>query len=345
MKSVLSTPAEIIAQLPAGFERAKEAGDVLFFPSTVHTHNEFGVEWEITLCPALQTKPKLPTPHFDAAADEQRAQLSKEGRKFDPFAPPYVPNLLLGELKDETEGEEYVVLFNKFSVVPEHILLVTKAFHSQTSPLMPPDIIQAYRLLAAARNAGRNFFAFYNCGDNSGASQPHKHLQLIPTTPDGPPVEKLAKATGIETMERPFTLSTLPYANHVRRFPGHLPSASLSEQEYTLARTFLALLDLALSTYRRDPSHDESGTISNSLSYNVVLTLDHMHLIPRKAETHVLRETGEELSVNAMGFAGCLLVKSEREFEAVVTEGVGRIMGDVGCKSIHEQQCDGICSM
>lgn len=70
-----------------------------------------------------------------------------------------------------------------------------------------------------------------------------------------------------------------------------------------------------------------------------------MHVIPRKAETHTLRETGETLSINAMGFAGCLLVKSERELDAVVKEGVGKILGEVGCKSIHDQQCEGACSL
>lgn len=44
MKGKPSTPAEIVAQLPAGFDRARESGDLLFFPSTVHKHEEFGVE-------------------------------------------------------------------------------------------------------------------------------------------------------------------------------------------------------------------------------------------------------------------------------------------------------------
>jgi hypothetical protein len=129
---VPNTPADVIAQLPASFAKAKESGDLLFFPSTVHKHSECGVEvfsvlscfifcvladgsplgyqWEITLCPALQNKPKLPTPHFDAATDERRSLSSKDGKKFDPFSPPYVSNLHLGELKDEEEGEEYVIL-------------------------------------------------------------------------------------------------------------------------------------------------------------------------------------------------------------------------------------------
>jgi sulfate adenylyltransferase (ADP) / ATP adenylyltransferase len=39
--------------------------------------------------------------------------LGHDGKKFDPFAPPYIPNLHLGDLKDEVEGDEYVVLVSK----------------------------------------------------------------------------------------------------------------------------------------------------------------------------------------------------------------------------------------
>ena len=68
------------------------------------------VQFEIRLCPALQNKPTLPTPRFDSDADERRATLEQQGKRHDPFSPPYVPNLLLGDLKDEQEGDEYVVL-------------------------------------------------------------------------------------------------------------------------------------------------------------------------------------------------------------------------------------------
>ena len=55
-------------------------------------------------------KPVLPTPHFDSVADEQRAILEHEGKRHDPFAPPYVPNLHLGDVRDEEEGIDYAVL-------------------------------------------------------------------------------------------------------------------------------------------------------------------------------------------------------------------------------------------
>lgn len=38
------THFEIISSLPARFDKARESGDLLFFPSTVHKHSEFGVE-------------------------------------------------------------------------------------------------------------------------------------------------------------------------------------------------------------------------------------------------------------------------------------------------------------
>ena len=54
-------------------------------------------------------------------------------------------------------------------------------------------------------------------GDNSGASQPHKHLQLIPTGEDGPPIEKVARTTAIETAG-PLTL-LYPHVYHLLIYP------------------------------------------------------------------------------------------------------------------------------
>lgn len=59
-------------------------------------------QFRLTLCPALLHKPKPPS---DASA--------ADGKKKDPFSPPYVEKLLVGELTDEVEGDEYVVLVRK----------------------------------------------------------------------------------------------------------------------------------------------------------------------------------------------------------------------------------------
>ncbi|RPD76759.1 HIT-like protein [Lentinus tigrinus ALCF2SS1-7] len=330
----MATHKEILAKLEKNFDSARESGDLLFFPSEVHTHAENGVEFQIRLCPALQNKPRLPTPDFSKDAPSPAAQ---EKKRHDPFAPPYVPALYLGEVRDESEGHEYVILFNKYSVVPHHFMLVTKAdFQSQTSPLLPADLVQVYLFLLAAKALGRKYFAFYNCGDLSGASQPHKHVQLIPLDDDGPPVEKLARATKLDRESAPFSLAALPYANHVRRLPSSLSSTTdFDTLEQALAGAFIPLLDLAFQTVRHDASYP-AGTPS----YNVFLTLEHMHVVPRRQEAHTLAGTGEQLSVNALGFAGMLLVKSERELEAVREEGVTKILRGVALEAAHEAQTE-----
>lgn len=136
--------------------------------------------------------------------------------------------------------------------------------------------------------------------------------------------------------DRPFSLDALPYANHVRRLPSSLSSTTdLDTLEHTLAGAFIPLLDLAFQTVRHDAEYP-AGTPS----YNVVLTLEHVHVVPRRRETHTLAGTGEPLSVNALGFAGMLLVKSERELEAVKEEGVTKILRGVALEAQHEAQTE-----
>lgn len=51
----------------------------------------------------------MPTAHIDG---REKAKEKKEKRE-DVFEPPYNPNLYVGELQDEEEGAEYVVLVSR----------------------------------------------------------------------------------------------------------------------------------------------------------------------------------------------------------------------------------------
>jgi sulfate adenylyltransferase (ADP) / ATP adenylyltransferase len=92
---------------------------------------------------------------------------------------------------------------------------------------------------------------------------------------------------------------------------------------------FLQLLDLTISTIRHHLDYPVG-----SPSYNVIITLEYMHVIPRRQDDYVLEETGERLNVNALGFAGMLLVKSEQEVEAVKRESIGKILRSVGLENV-----------
>ncbi|KAH0827857.1 ATP adenylyltransferase-domain-containing protein [Lanmaoa asiatica] len=336
------------------FKNASESGEQIHFPSVVYDHQDIGLEvrfliiictdaelhlplpsqFELRLCTALQRKPV----DRDAAGQLSLSSESSAVVKKNPFAPPYIPELYIGELslQDGDDVSHYVVLANKFAVVPHHFLLVTKEFEPQTSPLLPQDLVQTYLLLLAARKANKHFIAFYNCGSKSGASQPHKHIQFIEVGNDGPPIEKLARKKTLEVSGKPFAISSLPYANHVFRLPSLSGDLSVAELSQALFPPFLSLLDLVISTVRHDPDYPPG-----SPSYNAILTLEHMHLIPRHHEAYKIEETQELISVNSLGFAGMLLAKSESELETMKKEGIGRILRGVGLESVHELQVAG----
>jgi sulfate adenylyltransferase (ADP) / ATP adenylyltransferase len=82
------------------------------------------IQFEIRLCPALLHKPRLQTPHFEPADGGVGTGDEQEKKKHtDPFSSPYNPNLYVGELRDEGEGKEYVVLV---SVITVHVVVVRR---------------------------------------------------------------------------------------------------------------------------------------------------------------------------------------------------------------------------
>lgn len=142
-----------------------------------------------------------------------------------------------------------------------------------------------------------------------------------------------------------------------------LSEKALEELGQRLTDTFLGLLDEALHATRlydstqlstTEPPPETNGRTS-ALSYNVILTSDHMHLIPRRRE-HTIDElhpihlettttadadaayTPQRLSVNALGFAGMLLAKSDAEMQAIRARGVIELLTQVGVPRVEDKQ-------
>ena len=115
----------------------------------------------------------------------------------------------------------------------------------------------------------------------------------------------------------------------------------------------MSLLDEMYHSFRLRAQQEEEGNpdrpqrTSESPSYNIIMTLEHMYIVPRTKEKFVADDVpaGEELelSVNSLGFAGMLLVKSEDELERVRKITIRRILGEVGMKplvGVEERGCD-----
>jgi ATP adenylyltransferase len=80
------------------------------------------------------------------------------------------PELLIKDL-----GATHRLLFNKFNIYDKHLLVVTREFESQKEPISHGDMLHAGMACEALKG-----IVFFNGGELSGASQPHKHLQILP---------------------------------------------------------------------------------------------------------------------------------------------------------------------
>lgn len=80
-----------------------------------------------------------------------------------------------------------MLVLNKFPIIPEHFILATKQNLQQTHALEQADLEATYACLKAWQDdendasKPRRLFAFFNSGEHSGASQPHRHVQFLPT--------------------------------------------------------------------------------------------------------------------------------------------------------------------
>lgn len=199
-----------------------------------------------------------------------------------------------------TYGEqgEFRVVLNKFPVIPHHFLLITKKYESQNSPLSPIQLFDTIRILIHLKKSStKNWFAFYNCGPESGASQPHKHIQFL-TLPDNfisYPEKMISTATPFlpDSQNEPLQDANLPFAHFVAKFP----SIEKLDKE-TVSMYFSSLLQAVLNVQNRNDS--------THISYNVVLTTEYIMLVPRSHAKY------ESLGVNSCGVLGLFLCKNSQ---------------------------------
>ncbi|KAJ3056151.1 bifunctional AP-4-A phosphorylase/ADP sulfurylase [Rhizophlyctis rosea] len=238
------------------------------------------------------------------------------------------------------ELEQHNILLNKFSIVREHILVTTKEFESQYNPLNASDWSAAWKCLTAP--GVRPYVGFYNCGGKSGASVPHKHMQLLPRSLEDqdpfPPVGAALKYfVGKTDVGTPFSAQHLPFVHGF----AFLPPSPPSDPGFILAQIFRKVLTHAFKSAQLDPSLclnppesvQTSTTLSSSTvavesteppSYNVIFTKEWMMVVPRR------KESVDRISINSVGFAGCLLAKSEENVELLRRKGCLNILVELG---------------
>ncbi len=231
--------------------------------------------------------------------EKERAQHEDAASGTDPFLPPD-PDLLVAGV-----SATHLAVLNHFPVLRHHLLVVTREPEDQQLPLTAADFDALARCLAEIDGLG-----FYNSHPEAGASQRHRHLQIVPfPVGDGPAPTPVEAALG-PVLQDPArsTLPAYPFAHAVCPLPA---SAWRADEPVPRAAAAMALAYRALGVRLRLGL----GIGRETAPYNLLATRRWMLLVPRS------RERFEGVSVNALGFAGALLVKDHAGLEAVRRHG------------------------
>ena len=252
------------------------------------------------------------------ARKEESRQVSKvkagERSAGNPFLP-YDPDLFVADLSDT-----HVALLNKFNVIDHHLLIVTRRFQSQEALLEPADFAALLACMAEFDGLG-----FYNGGAQAGASQPHKHLQMVPLSLGESggrlPVESVL---GHACTEGP--IGTVPALAFRHAFAcldldlGSTASQQAARAAFDCYRAMFQAVGLR--------EIEVNGELHQSAPYNLLVTRRWMLLVPRSTECV------EGVSVNALGFAGSLFVRDAAQMQIIKTLGPMTVLQRVAVPAV-----------
>ncbi len=237
--------------------------------------------------------------------EEAKAQQGKTASE-NPFLP-YEQDLYVTDI-----SETHLCLLNKFNVVDHHFLIVTREFEHQDNWLTMADFDALRKCLSEVDGLG-----YYNGGTAAGASQPHKHLQVIPRSDELAelPVEIAMTKAKVSGGNRWSPL--LPFKHAIAKFPPQKQGFSGE----VLTKLYMSRYLMLLNAVGIDTT-DMSST--QTAPYNLLCTRQWMMLIPRSQEKYA------DISVNSLGFAGSLLVKDEEELTKLQEIGPLTLLEQVG---------------
>ncbi|KAI1376729.1 HIT-like protein [Hypoxylon crocopeplum] len=289
-------PLNLPRLVKIAFDKARVNGDLTYYSTQVALLTPNSIPFQLRFSPALALKPKAPKPK------------EPNGKPFNPFENPS-PAMLVTELPPS-----HRLVLNKFAVVPEHFILITKEMKPQTHLLEKDDIAATFACIQAYRTDGQELFAFFNSGPHSGASQPHRHLQLLP-------VERMKD--GLEDVDRgsewAVLAERLTESEKVLPFNVFTTDMHLDMNAEERHRAYLDLYRRAVeAVFPGRGAHTEGEA---EISYNFAMTSRSMALCPRAAEGAMLKnKSGEDVglvSLNGTVLAGTALVKNQAEWDAL----------------------------
>ncbi|MEB3215526.1 MAG: phosphorylase [Nostocales cyanobacterium 94392] len=283
-EKLLLQPGTLWARVKEQTQHGFECGALQSIATDYEFVEENGVNFLVRILSNLKRKDE---------AKKKQDESSKKGQYFNPFLP-YEEDLFVGDI-----SETHLCLLNKYNVVDNHLLIVTREFEEQESLLNYQDFQAMWICLAEIDG-----LVFYNAGKIAGASQRHKHLQFVPTPlvpnhTDSVPIASLfASAVFNGDVGK---IPDLPFVHGFYRFDSNLMSSVNQSAQITLEVYYklLKAVDLIFED-------TQNKTITN---YNFLATREWMFILPRSQEDF------QSISINSLGFAGALLVRNQQQMQ------------------------------
>ncbi|MFN6487594.1 MULTISPECIES: phosphorylase [unclassified Nostoc] len=288
---ILLKPGTLWTSVKKQTEYALECGALLSIATEFEFVEQDNVRFLVRILSNLNRK--------KAADEKQKKQSATSGQEFNPFLP-YEEDLFVADISDT-----HVCILNKFNVVDYHQLIITRGFEEQESLLTLEDFTAMWVCLADLDG-----LAFYNSSKTAGASQRHKHLQLVPLplAPSGAqiPIESLLTTK----LQDSRVIPGLPFLHAFAPL-----DPDWVESPFAAAQATLEVYRTLRQAVGLDPS--QSG------AYNLLATREWMLIVPRSQEHF------HSISVNSLGFAGALLVRNAAEMEILKAQGPMTILKNV----------------
>ena len=251
-----------------------------------------GVDFQVRVVESLALK------EAEKILQAESAKSKEKREKPNPFLP-YEKDMFVADISNT-----HRCLLNKFNVIEHHLLIVTNTFEHQETLLTVRDFQAIWRCMTEFEG-----LAFYNGGEIAGASQDHKHLQLIPL-----PMASTGREVPMESLfeqppKTPGMVPGIPFVHAFKRFSSivDIPHGMAAQALYQMYRLMLQQVGMNPFTEREETL--QSGP------YNLLFTREWMLLVPRS------REFFESISVNALGFAGAMLARNPEEMDLIQNKG------------------------
>jgi sulfate adenylyltransferase (ADP) / ATP adenylyltransferase len=234
--------------------------------------------------------------------DEARKRQDSEamaGKTANPFLTPE-KDLIVGDV-----SESHIAILNKFNVVDHHLLIITREFEDQDMLLTPQDFEALWLCMAEYEG-----LVFYNGGRDAGASQQHKHLQMVPLplAPEGPavPIEPLLANAMLNTVG---SVPGLPFQHAFVRLDPAGTKTPLETARTTFALYYDMLQGLGFQLPR------PSRLTRQTMPYCFIVTRNWMLLVPRT------KEFFEDISLNSLAFVGSFFIRNETQLSRLKSVG------------------------